>query len=145
MSQSPSRSDTVGRGFGHLGLAVTVVLALLPFLLLTIAFPPWREVECQRRQTLYWSERIAIRKTSFAGFDWLFSGPKWTTTKNPPNPSSEMLFESHEFEVHRPVLAVEWLLLVGVAGTAWYRVAQRVFPSVLPRDESPPTGGPAGG
>ena len=145
MSQSPSRSDTVGRGLGHLGLAVTVVLALLPFVLLTIAFPPWREVECQRRQTLYWSERVAIRKTSFAGFDWLFSGPKWTTTKNPPHPSSEMLFESHEFEIDRPVLAVEWLLLVGAAGTAWYRLAQRVFPATLPRDESPPTGGPPGG
>jgi hypothetical protein len=56
-----------------------------------------------------------------------------------------MLFESHEFEIHRPVLAVEWLLLVGLAGTAWYRLEQRVFPSTLHGDESPSTGGPAGG
>lgn len=139
MSPSTNRSDAVSRGFGHLGLALTVVLATLPCLLLTIAWPPWREVECQRRQTLYWSERVAVRKASFAGFDWILSASKWTSTKNPPHPSSEMLFESREFEIHKPVLAVEWLLLVTIAGTVWYQLAQRVFPPTLRQDEAPPT------
>jgi hypothetical protein len=138
MLHSTTRSDTVGRGFGHLGLAVTLMLTSLPCLLLTIALPPWREVECQRRQTLYWSERVAVRKASFAGFDWLLSGSKWTTTRNPPNPSSDSLFESHEFEIHRPVLAVEWLLLVTLAGTVWYKISRRVFPPTLLPNESPP-------
>jgi hypothetical protein len=139
MSPSPRHSDAAGRGFGHLGLAVTVILATLPFLVLTIAFPPWREVECQRRQILYWSERVAIRKSAFAGFDWVFSAAKWTTTKNPPNPSSESLFESHEFEIHRTVLAIEWLLLVGLAGTGWYRLGRRAFPPPVRQDETSQT------
>jgi len=139
MTHSTTRSDAVGRGFGHLGLAVTLMLAALPCLLLTIAFPPWREVESQRRQILYWSERVAVRKASFAGFDWLLSKAKWTTTKRPPNPSSDTLFESHEFEIHKPVLAVEWMLLSTLVGIAWYQISRRIFPPTLLPEESPPT------
>lgn len=128
MSDVPPRLDETARGFGQFGLVVAIVLATLPFLLLTIAIPPWREVDCQRRQTLYWSERKVIRKARFAGFDSLFSASKWTSTKNPPQPNSDTLFESHEFEIHRPLLVGEWLLLTGLAATAWYRLSRRVFP-----------------
>ena len=116
-----------GRALGHFGLAVLVALMALPLLAVTALVPPWIEVHCQRRQILYWSERTKLHATSFAGFDFLFSGQKWSSTKVPPNPPSDTYFDSKEFSVHRGLLATEWGAIVVAAAIAYYKLARRAF------------------
>ncbi|MFO0925083.1 MAG: hypothetical protein U0905_21665 [Pirellulales bacterium] len=102
------------------GVALLVVL-------MTALLPPWTAVHCQRQQVLYSSRRVQVYETSFAGFDWILSGSKWTIKKDPPNPASEMKFDSHEFEVNRWMLVGEWLLVAVLAGVCYFRWTRRLF------------------
>ena len=130
MNPSPTASTSashVGTFLGVFGLTVIQGALIVACLALTILVPPWSEIHCQRRQTLYWSERIEVRNSSFAGFDFLFSGEKWTMIKTPPNPSSEMKFESKEYGLCWPLLVCEWAVVLTVGGVSYYRLTRRIF------------------
>lgn len=135
MRHETSPLSQPGRLLGQFGLAVIIGLVSLPVITLTVLFPPWLEVHCQRRQILYWSQRVSIHETSYAGFDYLLSGDKWATTKTPPNPSSETLFEAKEFDVYWLLLAGEWVAVLAVAATFYMKLSLRVFQ--LPESTNP--------
>jgi len=99
----------------------------LPVFVLTIFVPPWLEVHCQRRQILYWSERVKVHDRSFAGFDYLLASQKWSHTTTPPNPSSDTYFESREFTLWWPLLIAEWMMVLVAAGACYFRLSRRVF------------------
>lgn len=111
---------------GHFGLATLICFITLPVFALTIFFPPWFEVHCQRREILYWSERVTIHHKSFAGFDYLLASKKWQIVKPTPVPASG-LFESKEFGLAWPILFMEWIIVSVVAGICYYRISRQVF------------------
>ena len=133
MKHDATSSPQPGLVLGHFGLAVLIFLISLPVLALTILVPPWLEVHCQRRQVLYWSERKKTYETSFAGFDFILASQKWSSVKTPPNPNSETLFDSREFDVFWPLLITEWVAIIGTAGACYYKLSRRVFQ--LPRHQ----------
>lgn len=115
---------------GRFGLGVLVFLATLLPLGLTLAFPPWDQLECQRRQILYWSEISTVEDRSFAGFDFLFSREKWSRVQNPPSPSSDTYFQSREYAINWFVLIMEWIAVFAIAIVGYVKVSRRIFPSV---------------
>ncbi len=122
-------SNVPNRALSQFGLAVLISAAAISLFAVTIAVPPWQEVQCQRRQTLYWSERTAIRSRSFAGFDSLRSPEKWASVKNPPNPNSDSHFESTEFQIFWPALVGEWLVVGVISVAAFCTLSRRWIPS----------------
>ena len=131
---------------GRFGLATVLGLAMLFPIGLTVLYPPWTKIFCQRRQILYWSEQTEIHSSSFAGFDFLFSKEKWHREQTPPNPSSDTHFESIEYQITYPVLFIEWLILFGIGIFAYIRLSKRIFVPLLsnpsstkrPEPSSPP-------
>jgi len=137
MKHDTSPLSQPGRLFAQFGLAVIIGLVSLPVIILTVLFPPWLEIHCQRRQILYWSERVKIHEKSYAGFDYFSSREKWATTKTPPNPSSDTLFESTEFDVCWPLLACEWVAVVAVAGAFYITLSRRFFSNAGEHEPDP--------
>lgn len=121
-------SNVPNRALSQFGLAVLVSVGAIALFAGTVAVPPWQEVQCQRRQTLYWSERTAIRSRSFAGFDSLLTPEKWSSVKTPPNSNSGELFESTEFQIFWPALVGEWLVIGAVAVTVFSSLSRRWIP-----------------
>jgi len=122
---------------GRFGLGVLISMATLLPLGLTIAFPPWDRLECQRRQILYWSEISKVEARSFAGFDFLFSRDKWRRVQNPPAPSSDTYFQSKEYAINWLVLAIEWLAVFAFAILSYIKISRRIFPSVAVNSDTP--------
>lgn len=112
---------------GRFGLATMLGFATLIPLVLTLLVPPWSKVDCQRRQTLYWSERREIHSIHFAGFDFLFAKEKWSREQTPPHPSSDTFFRSIEYQISYPVLLVEWTIVIAIGIFAYVRLARRIF------------------
>lgn len=116
---------------GRFGLATIVGLFLVVPFSLTVLYPPWSKVDCQRRQILYWSEQTEVHSSSFAGFDFLFSTAKWHREQTPPNPSSDTYFKSIEYQIAYPVLLFEWFLLAVGGVVAYWRISRRIFSPLL--------------
>jgi hypothetical protein len=123
----PTMKPTTAGVFSQIGLFAVVACGTLAVLALTVCVPPWVKVDSQRRQILYWSERVKVYGRSFAGYDSLFADAKWRRT-GPTNPPSETYFDATEYEVLWPLLVGEWVvvLLVG-AGlfSMWSRRMRR--------------------
>lgn len=120
--------NTAASFLGRFGLATVICLALCLPLGLTLLYPPWSKVDCQRRQTLYWSERREIYSTHFAGFDFVFAKEKWSREQTPPHPSSDTFFKSIEYQISYPVLFIEWVFIAGIGIFTYVRLAQRILP-----------------
>ena len=144
MEYDMTASAQPSRVLGQFGLAVLIVLISLPVFALSILVPPWLEVHCQRRQVLYWSERVKTYERSFTGFDFILASQKWSSIKTPPNPPSDTFFDSREFDVFWPLLIAEWVAIIGAGGACYYQLSRRVFQlpwqagSVSTRATSPP-------
>lgn len=127
-----------------------VLIGLLSALLisLTVLFPPWLEVHCERRQVLFVSHRVKVHETSFAGFDYIFAKSKWEILL--PKHGSGEHFESVEFDLYWPLLVGEWVAVIAVAGICYIAlsiVGLRLLRSTNPRlaeqsDAREPTSGP---
>jgi len=127
MKHDGSSSTQSGVVFGRFGMAMIIFLISLPVFVLTILVPPWLEVHCQRRQILYWSERVQTYETSFAGFDFILASQKWVSVKTPPNPASDTLFDSREFAVFWPLLIAEWVAIIVSCVVSYVGLSRRVF------------------
>jgi hypothetical protein len=130
VSTTEGNATGAAKSLGRFGLAVLVSLASLLPLGLTVAFPPWDRVECQRRQILYWSEISKVESRSFAGWDTALAKEKWSRIQNPPSPSSDTYFTSKEYAINWLVLAIEWLVILSLAVIGYIKLSQRVFPDI---------------
>jgi hypothetical protein len=89
----------------------------------TILFPPWLEVRAERREILYFTERVEDLESRFAGFDYVLSPEKWKWkderrfTYATTGWKKSGHFEVTEYRIFWPMLFGEWLFLgVGVVG-----------------------------
>lgn len=114
------------RAFGRFGVAVLCGLGAALFMALTLLYPPWLKVECDRYMVLYFSEQREIHTKAFAGFDNLFSGRKRERTWTPPNPPAGTPFTSVEYNVWWTLLVAEWTAIVVAAVLAYKQVTQSV-------------------
>lgn len=128
---SPPPTNAPAGLLGRLGLATVLGFALLVPFGLTVLYPPWLKVNCERRQILYWSEQTKVESSSFAGFDFLFSSDKWHREQTPPNPSSDTYFRSIEYQLAYPILFIEWLILVALGVVLYWRLSKRIFTPLI--------------
>jgi hypothetical protein len=110
----------------QVGLAVIIGLAAAPLLGLTVLFPPWIKVHCQRQEMLYFSQRVKIYEQSFAGFDFVFSDQKWSRSSSATVVGSGQLFDSTEYDVSRPLLAAEWAIVIAMAVAVFVMRSKRL-------------------
>lgn len=134
--QLPTSNPAVGL-LGRFGLATMIGFAMLFPLGLTVLYPPWNKVDCQRRQILYWSEQTEVHSSSFAGFDFLFSNEKWHREQTPPTPASDTYFKSIEYQLAYPILVFEWFLLAIIGIIVYWRSSRHIFSPLLTNSNSP--------
>ena len=107
---------------GQFGWAVLIGFLSLLAIALTILVPPWLEVPCLRRQALWWSERVEVLDTSFAGFDFFWA--KWNI---PPGHAANELFEWTDFDIYWHVLFAEWAVIIALACVCYFKLSITVF------------------
>ncbi len=99
------------RALSRFGLAVLCLLLASFLVAMTILYPPWVRVTCNRLMGLYISQQQEVLSSSFAGFDYLFAEEKKAATWTPPNPGSGTSFQSREFNVWWILLYIEWFVI----------------------------------
>src|SRR5262249_35784642 len=122
MEPHVSKQSQANGCLSQIGLLSVLGCGTVLVVILTLLFPPWVKVKCQRQELLYFSTRAKVYDRTFAGFDFIFSGQKWTRTPD-PNVSGQ-LFDSTEYDIYWPVLIGEWLVVVVGAGI-WFIKSSR--------------------
>ena len=117
VNHDTTASSQPRRVFASCGLAVLTGLTSVLLIALTILFPPWLEVHCERRQILFASHRVKVHETSFSGFDYIFAKSKWEVLL--PKHGNGELFESVEYGLHWRLLIGEWITIVVVVGICY--------------------------
>ncbi len=104
------------KSLSAIGLAVLMMLAMGPFLIGTLVFPPWLERDVLRQRVLINTRLVEVKSSKFAGFDYVFSRDKWHADRTPDSMVSGATFQSHEFVISKPILIAEWMgiLIVGI-------------------------------
>ncbi len=106
------------KSLSAIGLAVLTLLAMGPFFIGTLVFPPWLEMDVLRQRVLITTRLIEVKSSKFVGFDYVFSNEKWHADRTPDSMVSGATFRSHEFAIHKPILIFEWMgiLTIGILG-----------------------------
>jgi hypothetical protein len=116
-------------------LFAVIAFGTLSVLALTVLVPPWVKLKTQRREVLYYSERVKVYEQTFAGYDYLMAGAKWQRT-GPANASSGTYFDADEYQVFWPLLVGEWVVLLLVGGGLFIVVSRRIRRSLESHEAS---------
>ena len=133
MNQIERTNTEPSRLLGRFGLATIIGIASLAVAFLCLLFPPWLEVECERRKNKLYvpeSRQVEVYDKSFAGFDFVLDEAKWTRTTVPVHPVGTTLFKSTEFEIYWRLLVCEWVVLALIGSIGYFKISRRIFKTV---------------
>jgi hypothetical protein len=126
MYQPRATLSRVSGWLSQIGLATLVTCGTLLILALTVSLPPWVKVKCQRQELLYFSQHVKDYERSFAGYDFLFAGPKWESQGPPIATTPGQTFDVTEYRIFWPVLFGEWVVICLAAVSLFVVLSRRL-------------------